>query len=97
MIVMCAEGLSGASADAMMSMLQNLQVNSEDRDVAIRLLKTGKCAGNSIHPVSQPTYFCVCYVWKHGRKSQQFKITYSQLYFSLRKYETVTQANEVLW
>jgi hypothetical protein len=27
----------------MMSMLQNMQVNSEDRDVAIRLLKTGRC------------------------------------------------------
>lgn len=44
-----AERLSGESADPVMSMLQNMQVNSEERDVAIRLLKTGRWVGSSIY------------------------------------------------
>lgn len=43
-----AEKLSGESADTVMNMLQNMQVNSEDRDVAIRLLKTGRWVGSSM-------------------------------------------------
>jgi hypothetical protein len=49
LIVLHAEKLSGESADAVMNMLQNMQVNSEDRDVAIRLLKTGKWVGSAIY------------------------------------------------
>jgi hypothetical protein len=44
-----AEKLSGERADAVMNMLQNMQVNSEDRDMAIRLLKTGRWVGSSIY------------------------------------------------
>jgi hypothetical protein len=49
LVVLCAEKLSGESADAVMNMLQNMQVNSEDRDVAIRLLKTGRWFGSSMY------------------------------------------------
>jgi hypothetical protein len=33
----------------------------------------------------------------NSRKSQQFRITYYEWYFSLYKYKTTTQPNEVLW
>lgn len=47
--MLCAEKLSGESADPLMNMLENMQVNGEERDVAIRLLKTGRWVGSSIY------------------------------------------------
>jgi hypothetical protein len=40
-IVLCVGESGRESADAVASVLQKIQVNSEERDVAVRLFKTG--------------------------------------------------------
>jgi hypothetical protein len=40
-MVLCVGESAGESADVMANILQKIQVNSEERDVAIRMLKTG--------------------------------------------------------
>jgi hypothetical protein len=78
--VLCAGKLSGESADVVVNMLESMQVDIEDRDVAIRLLKTGRCVGNSMYLTTfiecVHLHISVSVMSGNSRKSQQFRITY---------------------
>lgn len=68
----------GAGADAVVDMLQKIQVNSEERDMAIRLLKTGglEAASVKVQPAVLAIevifkvfsfihgFHCLCHAWK---------------------------------